>query len=35
MQKYGAEFFGIFWLAPMVGGLLGAVIDRFIGVAEG
>lgn len=31
MQKYLAEFFGTFWLAPIVGGVLGAMIYRIIG----
>jgi len=34
MKKSGAEVFGtfrLFWAAPIVGGLLGAVIYRFIG----
>jgi len=34
MKKYGAEFFGTFRLAPIVGGVLGAVIYRFIGSIE-
>jgi glycerol uptake facilitator-like aquaporin len=31
MNRYGAEFFGTFWLAPIVGGALGALIYRLIG----
>jgi len=34
MKPYGAEFFGTFWLAPIVGGVLGAVIYRFIASEE-
>jgi aquaporin Z len=37
MHKYGAEFLGTFWLfwvAPIIGGVLGAVIYRFIGREE-
>ena len=34
MKKYGAEFLGTFWLAPLVGGLFGASIYRFIGGTE-
>jgi glycerol uptake facilitator-like aquaporin len=34
VNKYGAEFFGSFWLAPLVGGLLGAAIYRFIGSTD-
>ena len=31
MKKYVAEFIGTFWLAPIAGGVLGALIYNFIG----
>jgi len=33
-KKYGAERFGTFRLAPILGGLLGAVIYRSVGNAK-
>jgi len=30
MKAYGAEFFGTFWLVPIAGALLGAVVYRYI-----
>ena len=34
MKKYGTELIGTFRLAPLVGGLLGATVYRFIGGTE-
>lgn len=42
MNKYGAVFVGdwatsqlwLFWIAPIIGGVLGAMIHRFIGREE-
>ena len=30
MKKYATEFVGIFWLAPIVGAIIGAQIYKFI-----
>jgi len=34
MKKYIAEFVGTFWLAPIVGAVIGAVIYHFIASEE-
>jgi glycerol uptake facilitator-like aquaporin len=31
MKRYVAEFIGAFWLAPIAGGVPGALIYNFIG----
>lgn len=33
-KRLGAESVGTFWLAPIVGGILGGVVYKFLGGAK-